>query len=225
MKWHFAIVVVAACGSRAAPPATVIESETASTATCLADRLDQPTAVEASRPCDARMTECRAACERGRAVACVEVAYVLERDPETILEAAAMYQRACIAGLPIACTNYGSYLLHGQPGLDADPVCAYRLHRWACDVGGEPWGCGMVGLELGEGNGVAADVPAAKQVLVTACSNLGGFSCWIIASAMEIGDYGTAVDVEGALVMYQRASRTGFTNACADADRLSPPPP
>jgi TPR repeat protein len=225
MKWHFAIVVVAACGSRATAPVPTIESETTSTATCLADRLDQPTAVEASQPCDTRMKECRAACEHGHASACVEVAYVLEGDPATVLEAAAMYQRSCVAGLPIACTNYGSYLLRGKPGLDADPACAYRIHRWACDVGGEPWGCGMVGLELGDGNGVALDIPAAKQVLVTACTNLGGFSCWIIANAMETGGYATAVDVDGALVMYQRACRTGFTNACADADRLSPPTP
>ncbi len=48
---------------------------------------------------------CRVPCERGEQLSCVGLAIALEENPETRLEAAKLYQKACDAGVRLGCAR------------------------------------------------------------------------------------------------------------------------
>jgi TPR repeat protein len=219
-----AAAIVAGCGGKAAaPPESVTNARTEAPA-CLADALASPLDVSPLLQCPGEVDTCRAACDGGDLEMCVTLAYTLERDVTTRREGFAAYGRACEGGVPIACTNYGSYILDGIEGVvGADPDCAHRIHRWSCEHEEvESWGCGMVGLELLRGQGTVPDLDEARRVLEQACDVRGGFACDVLGTAFEQGALGGDPDPERARALYQRGCDTGNPSACEDLERLGP---
>jgi hypothetical protein len=190
----FGSVVLAACGSAAAPPPRQPQvgeaTRPSGPSKCIADRTPARLVLSTVIDCaGAERDRCVAACDGGDGQACRALAHELEAgvdgdfdtqadaDPEG---AALLFARACHLGDASACTNYGAYLLYAAGGIDPDPACAARLHAMTCDAG-DAWGCGMRGRELGNGLGVAQDVAAARTLLADSCKTYGGFPCDVLA--------------------------------------------
>lgn len=215
------VILVAGCGGGSPPRAET--PPTASTSTCLADRVPRPLrAQDRFVTCEGTETSCRSWCLEGdRAGACLGLAYLLEQEDSTQADALALYAHACELGDPSACTNYGAYLVQGSGGAAVDETCAMRLHELTCDAG-DSFGCGMVGLALADGRGVAADLERAREVLEASCVEHGYFACAVLGMLQENGRFGEAA-VSAAGTSYLRACETGYSDACDDAERLATP--
>jgi TPR repeat protein len=199
-----AVVLLAACGSAAAPSPRQPAADEAAPPSgpsgplkCIADRTPEKLVLTEIISCVGEdEARCVGACDGGDGQACRQLAADREAGPDGDYAtdadadpqgAALLYARGCHLGDASACTNYGAYLLHATGGVDRDEVCAARLHALTCEAG-DPWGCGMRGLELGNGLGVAKDVVAARKLLARSCQTYGGFPCQVLADLVAEED-------------------------------------
>ncbi|MFT4623426.1 MAG: TPR repeat protein [Myxococcota bacterium] len=95
------------------------------------------------------------ACSAGHAMACTNLASMLERGigaPANLPRAAGLYAKACEAELGIPCAALG--VLHSNgAGVPQDDARAVELYQRACELGHAP-GCTLVGLAYDGGFGV-----------------------------------------------------------------------
>ncbi|AKF07704.1 tetratricopeptide repeat protein [Sandaracinus amylolyticus] len=204
-------VCLSACASapsRQGAPARNASSLSAQA--CLADALPVAPAPQSfvwrDHECGFGGPACVGACEAGDADACLAHAYAIEAAGHDALRTRRWYERACRLGSLNGCTNWGA----GFGTTDATPgelVCATRVFERTC-AGREPWGCGMWGMALVYGRGIAADAQRGLAVLDRACRELGHFPCVVLATAIE------ERDPEAASALYERACATGYADAC-----------
>jgi TPR repeat protein len=157
---------------------------------------------------------CGEACLTGDGIACYVRGIELEQGAHRT-EAAAMYLRACRAGVSIGCTNYAAGLWVRQ----RNDACAKRLFEQACAVD-DAWACGMLGRIIVDD--AASSPPAAaraeqlrqgREILERSCRKLGGFSCRVLALEIERGHFGNA-DPSAVKVLLARACASGDSESC-----------
>lgn len=167
--------------------------------------MDEPSCTNGS-------SHCRAACNLGSAGACVEVAYALQRDPAKEGEAYAYFQRGCLLGEPIACTNYAARIW-ALDHIDAQLTCARRTFERACSAR-EAYACGMVGRIMLENTEPPAIAPGRRH-LESSCRDVGGFPCRVLAKHLESGKLGEYPPGEIGKLLAQ-ACAGGDPDACGE---------
>lgn len=216
--WITAWLVLAGCSSHAAPaPATPPR------AVCLADELPRELEVRASwtesrppevtdySPCVENPTPCEAACDRSIAAACFWLAIHHQAAGHVALENE-LFRKSCLLGFGVACTNFGAGLT-ADGASEADLQCGARIFERVCAAGEMLWGCGMYGMALARGEGVAPDAEHARAVLEPTCESAGGFSCIVLAGEIANGRIPPKSEDE-VEVLSQRACDTGYEEAC-----------
>lgn len=224
VRWSVVSVVVflAACrppappqgGPGPAPSGAPVESA------CLADRAgtEAPKAGKESAACEGgNLDACALDCKEGIGPACTHVGNLLEEKRQKP-QANVVYARACVLGEPTGCSNYGAAIFAKEGDVRGSETCAVQLFDVACTAH-DSWGCGMLGHAIATGRGVGRDVVRAAQLLGQTCSELGGFSCFVLGSEHEAGTLGAA-NRAAAKDAYARACTTGHTPACKEAERL-----
>jgi hypothetical protein len=131
--------------------------------------------------------QCRAKCWAGSAGNCLGVAYAADKDPTHTAEVVAFYQRACLLGEANACTNYAAFIWASDRS-DNQLVCAQRTFEKTC-AAKEPFACGMVGRIMLE-NTDRPRFAAARAYLESACNEVSGFPCRVLAKHLESGKLG-----------------------------------
>ena len=183
---------------------------------CLADglgALSNPGELEVA--CYERGRSCADACEAGDPHACMQVAYVRERERDHAAASAA-YEGACRGGLAIGCTNLGAHLwLVARPSTPAHATCARRLFERSCETG-EEFGCGMIGRMLSATATTPAERDHARKYFHRVCADVGAMTCRMYAFHLEAGELGPPNPL---LVrqLLERACATGDAGACGRA--------
>jgi hypothetical protein len=193
------------------PPAQDWGGASGSASACVAERVTRLTlAMEDREDCTTEDDACKIDCAAGNAPACFHRGAQLQRIPERIEEAIALFGRACELGLAIACTNYGaSVWLRSE-----DAACARRVFDKACGVK-ETFACGMIGRMMIASAQNEAEIAAARGYLERICQELSGPPCKMLANHLagnELGAYDPA-QLKGLL---QRACEGGDASACQD---------
>jgi TPR repeat protein len=158
---------------------------------------------------------CARDCDAGAEEACFLAALAAE-DSGDDATARGFYQRACVGGLPIACTNLGAQAFTSKN--DLPPDCALSLFESSC-AKGEAFGCGMPGRVFAEGFGRPADPARARAMLEAACDELGHFPCHFLGIYLAEGRFG-AVDLPRAKEKLARACKTKYRPSCEALDKL-----
>jgi MYXO-CTERM domain-containing protein len=140
----------------------------------------------------------RSSCDLGQQVACLGLAWVLER-MDRCEEAEAPLQRACEAAVPGACAALGSFLFAMERAEEALP-----LLRAACGAG-EAAGCSALASLL-YGDGRLEDAFAAYE---KACAGDDVLACLVAADVLD--ELGRPEDAAALLV---RACERGALDAC-----------
>jgi hypothetical protein len=179
---------------------------------CIADSLTTLQRVPSVPRCAFDDWQCRLKCGAGSAGACLAIAYAAEKDPKHEAEATAFYQRACLLGEANACTNYAAFIWATDPS-DSQMGCARRTFEKAC-AAKEPFSCGMVGRIMLE-NTEHPRFADARKYLETACKNVSGFPCRVLAKHLESGKLG---EYRPAMIrsLLAQACAAGDTYACGE---------
>jgi hypothetical protein len=180
---------------------------------CIADSIAALHRAPSVPPCAFDDWQCRAKCWAGSAGACLGIAYAAEKDPTNQAEATGFYQRACLLGEANACTNYAAFVWSSEH-TDSQLACARRTFEKSC-AAREPFACGMVGRIMLEDT-YQPQFADARKYLETACNEVSGFPCRVLAKHLESGKLGE----------YQPSTiRTLLAQACAagDADACGEP--
>ena len=129
--------------------------------------------------CGRRPDQCLAQClDRGSPDACFTLAGIVQAAPHLDpLYGESLYQMACAAGDAAGCVNRAAGLRNASYAGDPYPkqpdarrsVCQFRSFAIGCDAGGA-WGCTMRGQAYARGEGVPADVAAARRDFARACA-------------------------------------------------------
>ena len=176
---------------------------------CLADSIGVVRLVKALPSCAADDLACRSKCLAGDAAACLARAYTLEGDSSQGVEAGELFRRACLLGAANACTNYAAGIW-AEKHTDEQRKCAQRIFAKSCGAK-EHFACGMVGRLMVE----STTVPhaEARRHLETACREVGGFACRVLAKHLESGAFG---ERQPAVVpsLLARACAGGDPDAC-----------
>jgi hypothetical protein len=119
---------------------------------------------------------------------------------------------ACDRSVAVGCTELGIWTLGGSPAQ------AVALLQEGCD-GGDPQGCGNLGVLYETGTGVALDKAKAVELLTRACDGDDGLGCTNLG-----GYYATLAppDDAKARAMFERACKLEHAQGCANlADFLT----
>jgi hypothetical protein len=178
---------------------------------CLADSIGVLRLVETVPACAADDLACRAKCLAGDAVTCLARAYSLQRDSTTVAEAEDLFRRACLLGAANACTNHAAGIW-SKDHTDEQLECAERIFAKGC-AAKEHFACGMVGRLMIESSTPPPPPAEARRHLETACRDVGGFACRVLARNLESGTFGERESgpVAGLLA---RACAGGDPDAC-----------
>lgn len=171
---------------------------------------------EAYQHCTVEPEPCRRKCERDDAEACFSLAVEAQQRAQAA-ESQALFERACVLGHAVACTNYGAGL-RARDVAD-EQACATRIFERTCSAGELRWGCGMLGAALALGEGTARDAARAHAILVRACDATEFFACRVLGTGYRNGWFGEPSPDE-AVRAFQRACEGGLDDACHDADAL-----
>src|ERR1044071_4087021 len=101
-----------------------------------------------------------------------------------------LYHRSCLLGSANGCTNYAAPIWT-NPHTDVQLACAQRTFEKACKAK-EPFACGMVGRLMFESQATPDQIKEGRRYLETACDELEGFPCRVLAKHLEsgmLGDY------------------------------------
>jgi TPR repeat protein len=160
---------------------------------------------------------CSVKCRVGDAGSCLAMAYATEKESKDERQAARLYRRACLLREANACTNYAAMIWvkeHSEEQL----ACARRTFEKAC-AAKEPFACGMVGRVMLESTKPPAYVEG-RRYLETACKEVGGFSCRVLAMHLESGKLGE-YRPELVRTLLTRACATGDPDACGEPKTAS----
>jgi TPR repeat protein len=178
--------------------------------------LGEPSGRKLSAGCSVETQEtCASECDAGSEDACFYAALAAE-DAGDEGRARELYQRSCVGGLAIGCTNLGAQAFASKN--DLPPDCALSLFEAACSEG-EPFGCGMAGRVFAEGFGRKADPARARAMLEAACDQYGHFPCHFLGVYLAEGLFG-AVDIPLAKQKLARACETKYAPACEALAKL-----
>jgi hypothetical protein len=167
--------------------------------------------------CGTKNWACRAKCLAGDAASCLGMAYAAQKDSGAAGEAARLYRRACLLGAANACTNYAAGIWAGEHS-DEELACARGAFEKAC-AAKEPFACGMVGRVMLEST-TPPRYAEGRAYLESACDELGGFPCRVLAKHLEsgkLGDYGP----ERIRTLLSRACAGGDPDACGEPETAS----
>jgi len=178
---------------------------------CIADSIGTLHLVLSAR-CANEELLCRAKCTFGSSASCLGLAYEAEKDPTKGDQAVRFYRRACLFGAANACTNYAAGIW-ARTHSDNELICARRLFEKACAVK-EPFACGMVGRLMLE-DATPGALLGGRKYLESACTEVGGFSCRVLAMKLESGILGT-YEPGKIRALLKRACETGDLDACGE---------
>jgi hypothetical protein len=178
---------------------------------CVADRVTRLVLeMEDRGDCTTGDDACKIDCAAGSATACFHRGAQLQRIPERIDEAIALFGRACELGSAIACTNHGASIWLRTE----ESACARRVFEKACSVK-ETFACGMIGrMMVGQAQD-PAQVAEARAYLERTCQELGGAPCKMLANHLVANELGP-FDAAQIRPLLQRACEGGDASACAD---------
>jgi hypothetical protein len=140
------------------------------------------------------------------------MAYALQKDPNKADEALGLFRRGCQLGAANACTNYAASIWAHEYS-DEQLACVRRTFEKACEAK-EPFACGMVGRVMLEAT-TPPSLEEGRKHLETACDELAGFPCRVLALHLESGKLG---DYEPELIrtLLIRACQGGDLDACGE---------
>ncbi|MGZ3418310.1 MAG: tetratricopeptide repeat protein [Polyangiales bacterium] len=197
-------------------PKTAVAPSKAETVASSCPVLGEPSGRKPSAGCSFETNEsCSSDCDAGSEGACFFAALAAE-DAGDDAKSRELYQRACVGGLAIACTNLGAQAFTKKN--DLAPDCALSLFESAC-AQGEPFGCGMAGRVFAEGFGRKADPARARALLEAACDEHGHFPCHFLGIYLAEGRFG-AVELPLAKEKLARACETKYPPACKELAKL-----
>lgn len=178
--------------------------------TCIADSIHTLHHLSTIRSCATNDLLCRADCMAGKAESCIALAYAAEKASDD--DAAARYfHRACLFGSANGCTNYAAHIWSEQHS-DSQLACARRTFEKAC-AAKEPFACGMVGRIMLESK--SPRIAEGRKFLETACNEVGGFPCRVLAKHLESGKLG-AHSPNAIHTLLARACAGGDPDACGE---------
>jgi TPR repeat protein len=155
----------------------------------------------------------RAACQRGDARACIEVArsYGIMKNPA---QAHPWVKRACDLKNAQACAVMGEAYERGY-GLPVDYGMASRLYDFSCTAG-DGDACCSFGRMMVDGRGVGRDVPRAKYYFDRGCQLGSGIACtdagyWASRPLLQTGMF---PNYRAALADYEKACELSEANGC-----------
>ncbi len=132
-------------------------------------------------------------------------------------QAAAAYDKACVANDYEACRNLGVLYNEGI-GVPQDPKRATALFAMACN-GGNLAACNHTALALAEGIGVAKDVPKAVELYTKACDGNYALACRNLGLMLRDGR-GVDKDLARAEALLDKACSNKAPFACTNAGEL-----
>lgn len=176
---------------------------------CIADSLGALRHLPSVPTCATGDWLCRVKCQFGDGASCLGLAYSAEKDSKMQDEVRGLYLRACVLGEANACTNYTASIWV-ENSTDEKLECVRRTFERACSAK-EPFACGMVGRVMLE----STTPPYAEghRYLETACDQVGGFSCRVLAKHLESGKLGK-YQPELIRSLLSRACAGGDPDAC-----------
>lgn len=198
-----AFFTLAGCGRARSKPGS---------AACIADSLGTLHVTKSVPTCADTDLLCRLRCTSGDSDFCLALAYETEKDPQRREETVRLYRRACLLGDANACTNYAADIW-ARTHADNALTCARRTFQKACEAK-EPFACGMVGRLMLE-NTKSPRFPEGRKYLETACNDVGGFPCRVLAKHLESGKLGR-YDPGTIPALLRRACAGGDPDACGE---------
>lgn len=156
----------------------------------------------------------RKACDRKAGDWCVNLALMQaygEGTPKNVKAGAALLQKNCSAGVPLACGALGQMYANTKFGLPEKPAKGVPLLVKACDAG-EVQACGVISALYAIGDGIPADAALAKRYGERACALGSSAACF--AEAMSLVESRRFAD---ALTWLERSCHIGNAEACAAA--------
>lgn len=154
------------------------------------------------------------ACDRKAGDWCVNLALMQaygEGMPKNVKAGAAMLQKNCTAGIPLACGALGQMYANTKFGLPEKPAKGVPLLQKACEAG-ELQGCGVLSALYAIGDGIPADAALSKKYGERACALGSSASCF--GQAIGFAESGRFAD---ALTWLERACHIGHVEACGGA--------
>lgn len=147
--------------------------------------------------------------------------------PKEPAQARELFTMACERGVDVACYNLAEHDKAGRSvvpqGTDLPSLYARaaRGFRVACNEGKQR-DCTFLAILLEHGDGVAANVGAAIELLDRACDDHIGLACHR-RGRMHEGGIGGPTDLGRARALYERACRADEPDGCEAAARLQRP--
>jgi TPR repeat protein len=186
------------------------QADTAGKTSCVADSLGDLRILSSVPNCASGDWLCRTKCLLGDGPSCLGLAYAAEKSPDTHDKARGLYMRACVMGEANACTNYAASIWVGDSSQE-QLACAQYTFEKAC-AAKEPFACGMVGRMMLESK-TSPPYAEGRRYLETACDQVGGFSCRVLAKHLESGKLG---EYQPELIhrLLSRACASGDPDAC-----------
>ena len=165
---------------------TLIDGNAGKTS-CVVDSIGTLRHLHSLPTCTSGDWSCQVKCQFGDGASCLGLAYSAEKDSKRQDEARELYLRACVLGEANACTNYAAKIWV-EKSSDEKLACARRIFEKSCTAE-EPFACGMVGRVMLEST-TPPPYAEGPRYLETACGQVGGFSCRVLAKHLESGKLG-----------------------------------
>lgn len=205
-----ALITLALAGCEQDLTSSTAQESTDLSTQCVADDIDTLETLESTPNCRHDASSCALECNLGSGSSCLGLAFAAQRDDEA--KAEALFRRACELGVANACTNHAAGIWAGDQAK-AGLNCATRLFEMAC-AAREHFACGMVGRVMLE----STDPPLyaeGRRHLRTACDEVGGFSCRVLAMHLESGNLGEYRESR-ITELLERACQGGDGDACGN---------
>ena len=200
-----------------AAPSPAALAQPAGATGCVADRIGTLALGGDERSdCTTGDDVCRVDCERGSAPACFWRASALQNDAARAGEAMQLFARSCELGHALGCTNHAAGLWVNGDAAESN-ACARRVFDKACAVK-EPYACGMIGRMIITHAPDDAERARGRAYLESACEELSGPPCKMLANHLESGQLG-AYDPQAIKTLLSRACDGGDASACDDLAR------
>jgi TPR repeat protein len=159
----------------------------------------------------------RTRCEGGTGEACAALAKAYEHGgcrgllPKDLAKAAALYEKACIAGAVSNCEK-ASEMVYSAEGVAKDATKATQLLERGCAAGlGNQ--CLLAGIAHGLGEGIPQDVGKAAQLYGAACEHGSGLGCATLGRAHQNGE-GVIKDDARAADLFQKGCDRDAADGC-----------
>lgn len=159
-----------------------------------------------------RMLYMSEACMGGVTRECLQTGN--QRYGTNVVEAAALYERACFAGTLEGCLFAGWIYDKGE-GAPVDDMRARKLHKLACD-GGEATGCFNLGMHHYEGEPPPRDLPAAYDLFEKSCAMGFEGGCVNQGIMLKDGNGPEGLDVARANALFEQACLGGDAWGCTN---------